>query len=136
MADLFLEWNQDLILTPGGSLQTAINWDQVRQRIIRNMITNSAQKLPDGSQTAPDYIFEPQYGIGMGAMVDQNPDASFLGNLKRRINQAVFADVNINPGVVPSIKIRQPTPEIFQIFIAVQLINGQPGEVQINLQQV
>lgn len=133
MTDLYLEWNSDLVLTPSGSLQTAINWDQTRERIVRHMITNSAQTLPDGSMTPADYVFAPSYGIGLGSMVDQNPTASFLTSLKQRINQAVFSDATVNPGYSPNISISTPNPSTFQIFISVLLINGQPGEVELTL---
>ena len=33
--DLYLEYNGDLIVTPNGSIQTAVGWDQVRERILR-----------------------------------------------------------------------------------------------------
>jgi hypothetical protein len=133
VTDIYLEFNDDLVLTPSGSIQTAVNWDQVRERIIRNLITNAAQELPDGSTTPPDYIFEPSYGLGLGALVDKNPTDSFIADLNRRITQAVFSDASVDPGTPPTIIIQQPTPSIYQVFISVLLTNGQPGQIALTL---
>ena len=133
MTDVFLEFNQDLILTPSGSIQFAVGWDNVRERIIRNLITNPAQALPDGTQTPADYIWNPSFGLGMGAMVDQNPTPSFLQDLKRRITQAVFTEAQVDPGTTPTIIIQQPTIGTYQVFISVNLANGQVGQVSLTL---
>lgn len=133
MPDLFLEWGADLLLTSNGSVQFAVGWDHVRQRIVRNMITNPAQTLPDGSTTPPDYVFEPTFGIGMGSLVDQNPTKQFLRDLNRRITAAVLADVAVDPGLVPSVLIQQPTPSTYEVFVTATLLNGQLGKIQVGL---
>lgn len=133
MPDLFLEWNSDLLLTPNGSVQFATGWDHIRQRIVRNMVTNPAQKLPDGSTTPPDYIWNPGFGIGMGALVDQNPTQQFLRDLTRRVNAAVLADVAVDPGAVPSVTIKQLTPQYYQVYVTVTLLNGTIGTIQVGL---
>lgn len=119
--DLYLEFNEDLVLTPSGSLQLAQGWNHDRERIIRNLITNPAIALPDGSQSAPDYIFVPSYGLGLGAHVDSNPTAQDLADMERSIRQAVFADANIDPGTVPTIIFQEITPSAFNVFVSVAL---------------
>lgn len=131
--DIFCEWNGDLIITPNGSIQSAVGWDNVRERIIRNMITNSAQTLPDGTTTPPDYVFDPSFGIGMGTMVDGNFTPQFIATLKQKTSQAVFSDADINPGVPPSIVIKQPDPSTLSVYISVQTITGQDGQIQVSL---
>lgn len=133
MVDFYLEWNGDLVLTPTGSLQTAVGWDQVRERIIRNFLTNSAQTLPDGSTTPPDYVFAPSYGLGAGALVDQNPDAAFVADLTSRMRAAVMSDAAVDPGSVPKITITRPTGDTYEVFVDVTLSNGQQGQVAITL---
>lgn len=133
MTDVYLEFNQDLIITPNGSIQTAVGWDQVRERIIRNLITNSAQILPDGTATPADYIFDPSYGLGMGAMVAQNPTPNFLKDMQRRIIQAVFAEADVDPGTIPTVIVQQPTPSTYQVFISVNLVNNQVGKISLTL---
>ncbi len=130
---MYLEWGGDLVLTPTGSVQTAVGWDQVRERIIRRFLTNPAQTLPDGSSTPPDYVFSPGYGEGAGALVDQNPDDAYVANLTRRMRQAVLSDVAVDPGSVPQITITRPRGDTYEVFVTVTLSNGQQGKVAISL---
>ena len=131
--DLYLEWNGDLVLTPNGSVQTAVNWDQARERIIRSFLTNSAQQLPDGSYTPADYVFDITFGEGAGALVDQNPDQAYILGLTQRMRQAVLSDASADPGQVPVIVITQPEPDTYQVFVSVPLIDGTQGSVSITL---
>lgn len=129
--DFYLEYGQDLVLAPSGSLEIATGWDQVRERIIRRFLTNPAQVLPDGSSTPADYVFDPAYGIGGGALVSQNPTQQYLNALRQRIRQAVLSDVAVDPGADPQIVIQQPTPQTFMVFVGVQLSTGQQGTFSI-----
>lgn len=54
MADLLLDWNTDLSLTPSGDLALVDGDDFVRQRIIRRLFT-----------AAQGYVFHLDYGAGM-----------------------------------------------------------------------
>jgi len=127
----FLEWNGDLILTPNGSILMAVGWDMVRERIIRRFLTNSSLPLPDGTQTPPDYVFDTLYGLGAGALIDQNPDANFRTNFTRRMREAVVADAATSPGALPSILITTPMIGLIQVYVAIQLISGQQGSFSI-----
>lgn len=131
--DLFCEWNNDLVLTPWGSIQTAVGWDNVRQRIIRSLITSAAQKLPDGSTTPPDYVFHPTYGIGAGKLVGQNPTQQYKQDLTGRINQAVLQDVSVDPGSVPAVKFTQPQPGTWLVAISVTLRDQTPGRIAVKI---
>jgi hypothetical protein len=127
----YLEWNGDLITTPNGSVLMASGWDKVRERIIRRFLTNSALPLPDGTTTPPDYIFSTFYGLGAGALIDQNPDANFRANFTRRMREAVVADAATAPGALPSISISSPMIGVVQIYVGIQLISGQLGSFSI-----
>ena len=133
MPDLYMDWQGDLLVTPNGSVQMASSWDHYRQRIVRRLVTNSAQVLPDGSTTAPDYIFDTAYGFGLAALVDQNPTEAFLQSLTAKIRAAVLADVAVDPGSLPTITIQQPNPSTYIVNIALTLLDGTPGTVQIAL---
>lgn len=123
----YLEWNGDLQITPNGSILMAQGWDEVRERIIRRFLTNSASPLPDGTTTPPDYIFDPLYGLGAGALIDQNPNSRFIAEFTRRMRQAVVADAATDPGALPSITVTIPYIGALQVFVTVQLISGQQG---------
>lgn len=133
MPSLFLEWNQDLLLTNSGSVLMAAGWDEVRQRIIRRFLTNSSLPLPDGTVTPPDYIFDSSYGLGAGALIDQNPDATWTGQFTRRMREAVVADAAVAPGALPSITITKPQIGTVQVFVTVQLISGMSGQFSMTI---
>lgn len=109
----------------------ATGWDEVRERIIRRFLTNSALPLPDGTTTPPDYVFDPGYGLGAGALIDQNPDATFRANFTRRMREAVVADAATDPGALPSILVTTPTIGTIQVYVGIQLISGQQGSFSI-----
>jgi phenylpyruvate tautomerase PptA (4-oxalocrotonate tautomerase family) len=133
MPDIYCEWNNDLIVTPKGGIVTATGWDRVRQRIIRHLITNSAQKLPDGTTTAPDYIFHPTYGIGAGSLVGQNPTQSYKADLIARINQAALSDAAVDPGSAPIVVFREPQPGTWVVHISVKLRDGTVGRTGVRV---
>lgn len=129
--DVFLEWNQDLLISPDGSLVMAQGWDEIRQRIIRRFLTNSGSPLPDGTVSAPDYIFDWSYGLNAGQVIDQNPSQQWLRDLKLRARAAVLSDTAVDPGSSPSIDITVPAPGYLLITITVRLSNGSTGTVTL-----
>lgn len=131
--DLYADWNGDLILAQDGDVSRAVGWDAVRQRIIRRMVTNSAQTLSTGVQTAADYYFHPKFGFGMGSMVDGDFTPDFIEQLKSQISQAVFADDAVDTTIPPSIKFTQPTTDALWIVIGVTLVTGQVGQISVQL---
>jgi hypothetical protein len=131
--DAYCEYNGDLVITPNGSIAVAVEWDQIRERIIRRFLTNSATPLPDGSVTPPDYIFDVFYGIGAGALIDQNPNQSYRRDLTRRMRQAVLLDTAVDPGAVPTIKITRPRIDAIQVFVTVKLSIGGTKSLSLTL---
>ncbi len=129
--DFYAEFNQDYVLTPSGSIQTAVGWDRIRQRIERRLITNSHQQLPDKTYTAADYIFAPSFGLGVGAMIDQNPTKSFTAAYIGRVNQAISREYGVDPGVAPQVTFAQPNQYTWLITAVVPMLGGTEGEIQI-----
>jgi hypothetical protein len=131
--DFSLEWNGDFIVTPSGSIQTAVGWTLVRQRIIRRIITNSAEILPDGTFTNADNIFAPDFGVGLGTLVDQAFNEDFQAELQRRIAQGVLEDQDVDSTIPPSIVFERPNPSTLVIVIGLTLKTGQPGTISIQV---
>ncbi len=128
--DLYCEWGGDLIRTPNGSVQFATGWDQVREKIVRIVLTNSALLLPDGSTTAPDYVWDPLFGESGGALVDQNPTPQYIAGATQRITAAILAsDLSATQ---PVVKITQPSASTFRVFVSV-LINGVSFQTSITM---
>lgn len=131
--DLYLEWNSDFVLTPGGSLQLASGWDVCRQRIVRNLITNSAQTLPDGTMTAPDYIWHPDYGLGLGTMVGQNISDQEQQDIVAKTTKAVQSDVSTLPGAAPKVTFSKGSSNTTVVGISVPLSNTQTGKIAVTM---
>lgn len=132
-ADLSLEWNGDLIVTPSGSIQIAVGWTQVRQRIIRRIITNAARLLPDKTFTAADDVFNPDYGIGLGRLVDQAFDQNYQAEIERMIAQGVLEDEDVDSTIPPSVVFERPNPSTLWIVIGLVLLTGQPGTISLKV---
>jgi hypothetical protein len=131
VATLFLEWNSDFQVTPSGSLQLAVGWDEVRQRIIRRVVTNPAQQLPDGTTTTPDYVFHPDYGIGLGAMVDQDVNDDFLRKVEGKITRGILQDASVTAtSTPPSIQFYRPSPDTLWAVASVEATGTGPGIIQ------
>jgi hypothetical protein len=127
----WLDWNRDFLLTPSGSIQTATGWDAYRQRVVRRIITNPAQQLPDGTFTPADYVFAPTFGQGLGSLDDQDFSAANLADVERRISLGVLADAETLTSVPPNIIFQQPTPDQVNIFISTATVSGQSGTIAI-----
>jgi hypothetical protein len=128
---LYLEWNQDFLITPSGGLQTAVGWTSYRQRCVRRFITNPAQTLPDGTMTPADYVFVPTFGEGLGSLVDQPESDDGLADIERRITNGVLQDPDTSTTVPPNIIFEQPTPAQLNIFISVSTISGLNGTIAL-----
>jgi hypothetical protein len=124
--DLYCEFGGDLVLTPNGSVQTAIGWNWIRERIIRSIITNCAQQLSDGSFSPAGYIFHPTYGLGLGAMVSQVMTPAMLSQLESRIRSAILGDAAVDPSLQPQVVFSQPVPNAMEIFAGFRLLGGPP----------
>ncbi len=131
--DTYCDWNGDLVLTANISIQYAIGWDQLRQRIVRRILTNSAQQLPDGTYTPADYVYAPSFGEGAGAMVDQNPTHAYVLAMQQKINQGVLAETALAGVGTPEITFSQPTFDSFQVTIMVPLTSQLQGELVITV---
>jgi hypothetical protein len=131
--DFYLDWNSDLQVTPSGSIQTAVGWDQVRQRIIRRIITNSAQQLPDGVMTPADYIFHPGFGVGGGALVDQNVDDAYIAKLEQIISRGVLEDADVSSTIPPTIQFSRPNDDTLWVIVNVVLKSGKPGQLALQV---
>lgn len=130
--DFYLEYNGDLVLTAQGSVATAQGWDDVRERVIRRFLTNSAVPLPDGSTTPPDYVFSPLYGLSAGELIDQNPTDNWIADFTRRMRAACLSDAAVDPGSVPSISLTRPAVDTIVVFVGIQLVSGQQGSFTLS----
>ncbi|QAU22605.1 phage tail protein [Dyella sp. M7H15-1] len=70
MYDLSHYWSGDCSAAANGDLLTASDTERAKQRILRRLLTNPAQKDAAGNVTVHgDYIFHPDYGAGLPRLV-------------------------------------------------------------------
>jgi hypothetical protein len=74
LADLAHFWGQDITAGPTGDLGTVVRSDRTSQRLIRRLLTN-----PGGT----DYLWQPDYGAGLPALIGQPLDLGALDALIR-----------------------------------------------------
>jgi hypothetical protein len=132
-ADFSLDFNSDLMVTPSGSIQPAVGWTRVRQRITRRIITNPARRLPDQTFTPADDVFNQDFGIGLGSLVDQALNQNYESEVERKIAQGVLEDEDVNTTIPPSIVFERPNPATLWIVIGVTLLTGQPGTISLKV---
>lgn len=68
--DLSHYWSGDCSAAANGDLLTSSGTERSKQRILRRLLTNPAQKDASGNVVVPgDYIFHPDYGAGLPRLV-------------------------------------------------------------------
>lgn len=72
--DLSQFWGNDLVLSPTGDVAPAAGVQRGQQRILRRLLTNPAVQNPDGSTSAADYLWHPEYGAGLPAWIGRTVD--------------------------------------------------------------
>ena len=131
--DLFLEYGGDLVLDQNGGLQTAVGWDETRQRIVRHLCTNSRSILPDGTPVAPEYIYDVTYGLDFRRLVDEPIGAKYQSTLMQAVIAAVTSDASVNTNVPPSVKLSRPTINTLYVLIAVALEDQSVGQIALQV---
>lgn len=131
IVDLYLDWNGDFLVTPSGSVQAAVGWDQVRQRITRRLLTPPGGRLPDGTLSPPGNVFSPGFGIGLPVLVDHPTDLEQQQTMQRYISRAVLEDTDVLSTSPPSVQFQLLDAETVRIVIGVTLLTGQPGTIAL-----
>ncbi|MDE1990795.1 MAG: phage tail protein [Betaproteobacteria bacterium] len=81
MADLYHFMGGDLSLNAGGDLLTASGQDEVTQRLLRRLLTNTG-----------DYIWQLSFGAGLPQQVGKTTD---LTAVQSAIRSQIFADAGV-----------------------------------------
>jgi phage baseplate assembly protein W len=114
MPDLSHEFGADLEAGPTGDLAVAQGAAQGRQRVLRRLLTNPG-----------DYIWQPEYGAGLGRFVG-SPAAP------ERIRAVVRSQIFREPAVARS---PEPVVEVQadgqgRVFVAIRYADADSGETQ------
>lgn len=91
MNDLFHYVGGDVGVSSTGDLQPIDGTIRGQQRIIRRLVTNPREVLPNGDILPPDYIFHPDYGAGLQRKIGDTADIPKIRALIR--GQILLEDV-------------------------------------------
>jgi hypothetical protein len=100
MNDLYQYFGNDIGASATGDLQPVAGIERGQQRILRRLLTNPREVMPDGTILPPDYMFHPEYGAGLPRMVGDTLD---LAKIRARIRGQVLLEDSVA---------RTPEPEV------------------------
>lgn len=130
---IYLEWSSDFIINPSGGLQKAVGWDEVRQSIMRFLLTNRSVVQASGYVVYGDVVFHPEYGLGSLSELGELIDEQSFNTLRDLCIQAVLSNPNVSK--VPSPQVRFATEQhTIYAFITVSPLNLPPGVIAIAFQ--
>lgn len=92
--DLHHQWGSDLTLTSTGDLSTVHDAPLGQQRVLRRLLTSPS-----------DYVWHPQYGAGLGALVGQ-PLAS--NQIEATARAHMFREAAVEHAPEPQIQVARP----------------------------
>lgn len=130
---LYLDWGGDFKITNNGSIQIANGWDALRQAIVRALLNNPYVVLPAGEDIPPDYVYDPEYGAGLGLYIGQNMSDSEVSELETIISNVVLAQNSVDPSFAPSISFIPFQQNGILIKITAKLINNQIGTITLQV---
>ena len=124
MTDLYLEITGDLKIDSQGDLILAEGWDEIRQRIIRRIVTTPLLQESDGTIIEADYIYHTDYGLGLKYLVCATFTDAMINQLKQRVTQGIMEDAAVDSSYLPVITYRRPQLHRLDVVATFQLITG------------
>jgi hypothetical protein len=114
MSDAFLTWGGDLQASAGGDIVVATDSSVWQQRILRRLLTN-----------LQDYIWQPDYGAGLGGFVGQPAS-------EQVIEAKIRNQLNLEPSVL---QMPAPTVSVLlepngQVFTDIGYVESSTGSLQ------
>lgn len=134
VTSIYLEYGQDFVVNPKGGLQTAVGWDEIRQSVIRFLLTCRQQLEASGITVYADYIWHPDYGLGLPAFVGELLSDKAKSEIERLCKAAVAANPAITKHPKAKVLINQEQHNL-QIFILANAVDLPPGVIAIDLSE-
>ena len=114
MPDLSHEFGADLLAGPTGDLAVAQGSVQGRQRVLRRLLTNPG-----------DYIWQPEYGAGLGRFVG-SPAAP--ERIRAVVRSQIFREPAVARSPEPVVEVR--ADDQGRVFVAIRYADAASGETQ------
>ena len=130
---LWLDWGNDFQIAPNGGLVQANGWDEVRQLVVRAVLTNPRTLLPSGEIVPPDYVYEPNFGAGLGLYVGQDMNQTQITALAGSITTQVLALPQVDATKPPTISFTRLPNSGMLVQVTVYLNTGQVGTVTLKV---
>lgn len=112
MPDLSHEFGADIAAGPGGDLALAADAALGRQRLLRRLLTNPG-----------DYIWQPDYGAGLGRFVGQPAAAA---RIRAVVRSQVFRERSVARTPEPAIEVQ--AGEDGRVFVSIRYADADSGE--------
>jgi phage baseplate assembly protein W len=113
--DATLLWNTDLSASPVGDIALAGGTALGQQRVLRRLLTNPG-----------DYIWQPTYGAGLGALVGTALDVNAIQAL---IRSQIFQESCVARLPEPSIEV--VSPDGSTVYAHIRYVDATTGQTQL-----
>ena len=127
MPDIYLPWGGDMLVDQSGNVVLAENWDEVSQKLERDLLTTPAIQQTDGTLSVADCVFHPDYGAGLRQFLGQLTIAGIIQQIQTKTLSQIRQNPNIATSPAPVVAFQVITPFILRVFIDVSLKNQQPS---------
>ena len=114
MPDLSHEFGADLVAGPTGDLALAEGVAQGRQRVLRRLLTNPG-----------DYIWQPDYGAGLGRFVG-SPAAP--ERIRAVVRSQIFREPAVARSPEPVVEVR--ADGLGRVFVSIRYADAASGGTQ------
>lgn len=119
--DLHHEWGEDLQVSSKGDLLATNDFNLLRQRIIRRLLTNPK-----------DILCEPDFGIGAGRYIDENLTPELYAAIRRRVIEQVYKEDIVARNPEPEISFT-PDPNGNGLYVHLKLWTRDNKQLDLNL---
>lgn len=134
MSDIYCPYGGDFSVDQSGDIQEATGWDEVEQKLSRDLLTSPAKQLPNGRFTPAEYLFHPTYGLGLKQFLGQLADPNVISSLRDKCIQQIRQDnaIAISPSPIVFFKVF-PAQFLLKIFIQVTLASNESGTLAVEV---
>jgi len=118
MPDAFHQWGCDLVASSSGDLGSVSGPLLGQQRILRRLLTNPG-----------DYIWQLDYGAGLGQFIGQPVDPL---RIQAIVRGQIFKESAVAPQPEPIIDVQiQPGGNASTVYLSIQYVDAESGETQV-----
>ncbi len=117
MPDLSQQWGSDLTTGPTGDLALISGTTLAQQRILRRLLTN-----------AGEYIWQPDYGAGLGQFIGQPGNAM---RIRAAIRGQMFKETSVARSPEPVIDVNlDAATSSGAVFVHIRYVDAPSGQTQ------